>query len=167
MAGDGLCLGSVERRLFLILDPILGTNRFILPDDRVMGWVAARIPGIGSDYKWVNAKAIGLVENGEILAGMVVHDYVPAFRNCQLTFAATNPKWANRKSITAMLRYPFQQLGCDRVTTIIASTNKRAIKFNLGIGFVQEGCCRHGWGDDDALIFGLLKSEIPEWMRFT
>lgn len=166
MAIDRLSLGKSKGRLFLILDP-LSDGRSIIVDDRVMGWVADHIPGIPTGYAWSNARSIGLGENGQIIAGMIVHDYVRAFRNCQITFAASTPRWATRSSIRALLRYPFEQLGCDRVTTIIAETNRRAIRFNEGIGFKLEGRSRKGCGAADALIFGLLREEAPAWMGFT
>ena len=129
-----------------------------------MDWVAERIPRIGKGYRWPQGSAIGLVSGGELIAGMVVHDYVPEAGNCQLTFAASRPTWATKASIAAMMAYPFGQLKCRRVTTYIALSNERAIRFNLGLGFKQEGRVRFGFGDEDALIFGLLREEAPAWM---
>jgi len=150
----------------MLLDPVPG-GRFIIADDRMMRWIAERIPGIAPGYTWQQATAIGLASGNEIIAGMVVHDYVPETRNCQITFAASRPNWATKASIRAMLAYPFLQLNCRRVTTLIRRSNARAIRFNLGIGFKQEGVVRYGFGDEDALLFGLLIEEAPEWMGFT
>ena len=147
----------------MILDPIAG-GRAILADYRMLGWVAARIPHLGAGYQWTLAHALGVVKDGRILAGMVVHDYNPNYRNCQISMAADDPKWATRSTIAALLAYPFGQLQVNRITTVIASRNTRAIRFNLGIGFGQEGRSPDGFGDDDALIFGLLRASAPNWM---
>ena len=156
-------LAARTGRGILALEPIAG-GRFIVPDDRMMDWVADRIAWISKGYRWPAASAIGLVADGEIIAGMVVHDYVPEAGNCQLSFAASRATWATKGSIAAMLAYPFGQLGCRRVTTFIARSNARAIRFNLGLGFKQEGCVRFGFGGEDALVFGLLREEAPAWM---
>jgi len=150
----------------MLIDPI-GGDRFIIADDRMMGWIASRIEGLSSGYSWAQASAIGLASGAEIIAGMVVHDYVPETRSCQITFAASRANWATKASIRAMLAYPFRQLNCRRLTTLIRRSNTRAIRFNLGIGFKQEGVVRYGFGDEDALLFGLLVEETPAWMGFT
>ena len=122
---------------------------------------------MGPGYKWQMAAAIGLGHNGKIIAGMAVHDWLPHYKSCQLTFASETPIWATRPSIRAMLAYPFEQLGVQRIMTIIAESNTRAIRVNEHLGFQLEGRCRLGCGTEDALIFGLLKSETPAWMGFT
>lgn len=149
------------------LDPIEGGRFIVAGDPRLMGWVARRITTVPNDYVWPQAEVIGLTNGSEMLAAMIVHDYVPAFRNCQITFAAASPKWATKSSIRALLRYPFEQLGCRRVTTIIPARNVRAIRFNEGIGFKREGVIRFGAGDQDEVILGLLKEEAPTWLGFT
>lgn len=150
----------------MIVDPI-GAGRFIIADQRVMDWVAERIEGIEAGYRWPNASAIGLATETDIIAGMVVHDYSRASRNCQVVFAASTPRWATKGAIRAMLAYPFRQLGCERLTTIIAASNARSIRFNEGLGFKLEGVMRRGCGDEDAMIYGLLREETPKWMGFT
>lgn len=150
----------------MLLHPIPGTNRAILADDRIMDWVAARIAGVPMHYRWTEARAIGLVEGGRILAGLVVHNYVAAAGNCELSFAADGAKWATRPSIRALLAYPFEQLALNRVTTMIAARNIRALRLNEKLGFVREGLMRQGAGNDDLVILGLLREETPLWMAF-
>jgi hypothetical protein len=98
---------------------------------------------------------------------MAIHDYQPRYNSCELTFASDTPTWATRTSIRAMLAYPFEQLGVRRITTVIAESNARAIRVNEHLGFKLEGRCRFGCGHEDALIFGLLREETPDWMGFT
>jgi RimJ/RimL family protein N-acetyltransferase len=65
------------------------------------------------------------------------------------------------------LRWPFEQLNCNRITITIAASNTRSIKFNEGIGFVREGILRKAFGTEDAYVFGLLKCETAAWLGFT
>lgn len=147
----------------MILEPIPG-GRHILVDDQMLEWIARRIPAMGAGYEWQKARAIGLVAKGKIIAGMAIHTFLPHYKSCELTFAADSPLWATRQSIGAMIKWPFIQLGCDRVMCVIASSNKRAIRINEGLGFKLEGTCRRGCLPDDALIYGLLREEAPAWM---
>jgi len=76
--------------------------------------------------------------------------------------AATRPDWARRSTIQRLLNYLFGQLKVDRVTTLIAASNKRALRFNEGLGFVREGVIKNGCGDDDRIILGLYRSVASE-----
>jgi RimJ/RimL family protein N-acetyltransferase len=150
----------------LILDPIPG-GRYILADEpKLFDWIAERIPAMGKGYVWEMAYAIGLVSDGKLIAAMAVQDYCPHYKSCQLTFCASTPAWATRESIKAMLRYPLVQLGCERLTCVIARSNVRAIRVNERLGFKHEGTLRRGAGHEDALVFGLLKEEAPAWLGF-
>lgn len=146
----------------MILEKI-GERRYLLVDDRLLGWIAARIPGVDADNWKGFARALGLVVDGEIIAAMALGGWERG--NIEVSFAADSPRWATRDTIRRMMAWPFQQLNCHRVTTRIAKSNHRAIRFNLGLGFRQEGIIREGWGPgEDAILLGLLRSEAPEWM---
>lgn len=146
----------------MILEKI-GDRRFIIADDRMLDWIGARIPGVDASNWRGFARAIGLVVDGEIIAGMALGGWERG--NIEVSFAADSPKWATRDTIRRMMAWPLVQLDCHRVTTRIAASNKRAIKFNEGIGFKREGLIRQGWGpDEDAVLLGLLRDDAPEWM---
>ena len=146
----------------MILEKI-GPNRFLLVDDRLLDWIAARIPGTDASNWKGFARALGLVVNGEIIAAMALGGWERG--NIEVSFAADSPRWATRDTIRRMMAWPFQQLNCHRVTTRISANNRRAIRFNEGIGFKREGIIREGWGPgEDAILFGLLRSEAPQWM---
>lgn len=83
--------------------------------------------------------AIGVARNGEVIAGVIYHNFIPDYRGIEISMAATSPRWATRENIKALLAYPFEQLGCRWVMTCTPHTNERALKFNKGIGFVQRG----------------------------
>ena len=55
--------------------------------------------------------------------------------------------------------YPFDQLGCGRLTAVTPRRARAARRFLDAFGFKREGLVRQGFGDDDAVISGLLKRE--------
>jgi RimJ/RimL family protein N-acetyltransferase len=141
----------------------IGPDRFLLADDRLAHWIAARIPGTDGDLLNRVARSLGVVSGGEIIAAMAVGLWERG--SVELIFAADNPRWATRDTIRRMMAWPFVQLDCHRVTTRIHAKNHRAIKFNEGIGFKREGLIREGWGPgEDCVLLGLLRSEAPAWM---
>jgi RimJ/RimL family protein N-acetyltransferase len=139
----------------------IGENRWLIFDEpRLLDWCARLIPGISAEsWHREGAYPIGVGTADEILAVMVAHGYEPAYRNVQISMAATRPDWARRSTIQRLLNYLFGTLKVDRVTTLIAASNKRALRFNEGLGFVREGVIKNGCGDDDRIVLGLYRSE--------
>ena len=108
--------------------------------------------------------SLGVAQNGIIIAGVVYNNWQPAYKSIELAMAATRPDWARRATISKLLGYPFLQLGVGRVTTLTRATNERALRLNAGLGFVREGVIRQGYGDDDMIVMGLLRSDAEKWI---
>lgn len=99
---------------------------------------------------------IGLiVENDDIQVGAVIlNDYTPG-RNIELT-AHTRGNWSIR-DVRDIARYCFHRV--RRITARTSVNNARAIRMLEALGFKREGVMREFFGDEDAIVFGLLGSE--------
>lgn len=132
-------------------------------DDAVAAWAVERIPHVSSADSLGPLAAIGVVDGGALVAACVYHRLVDEYQSCEVTFAASSPRWASRGMIRGLLAVPFVQYGCYSVAAVIPHDNARAEKFVKGIGFKREGCRRHGFGRrKHALIYGLTR---PEYSR--
>jgi RimJ/RimL family protein N-acetyltransferase len=135
-------------------------------DAAVAAWVRARIPHMaGGDFG--PCVAIGVEdEDGHLVAGAVYHGYneLPGGGDIQMSMAAESARWARRGVIRGLLDYPFNQAGCHRLTTLTPARNTRALRINAGLGFVREGCIRRGFGNDHAIIMGLLREDAERWL---
>jgi RimJ/RimL family protein N-acetyltransferase len=135
-------------------------------DAAVAEWVRARIPHMaGGDFG--PCVAIGVEDdNGVLVAGAVYHGYseLPGGGDIQMSMAADSARWARKGIIRGLLHYPFVQANCHRVTTITPLANGRALKINRGLGFEVEGRLRRGYGDDDAVIMGLMREDAHRWI---
>lgn len=135
-------------------------------DAAVAEWVRARIPHMAGGG-FGPCVAIGVAdEAGALVAGAVYHGYtaLPGGGDIQMSMAADSAGWARRGVIRGLLHYPFEQAGCHRVTTITPFCNARALRINKGLGFEQEGRIRRGYGDDDAIIMGLMREDANRWL---
>ena len=142
-------------------------NFLVFDAPALLDWCAIRILHVVTGEAWrrEGAQALGVSDGRDIIATMVIHGYEPLVGNAQLSFAATTPRWATRSTIAKLLSYPFGQLGCQRLTPLTPARNRRALRFNEGIGFKREGIARRGFGTDDCVIMGLLEEERPAWAR--
>lgn len=138
-------------------------------DEPLTKWACARIP-------WAtytpSMRAIGVADGPEatdnLLAVCIYMNYMAPtqiddktwFGTCEIGFAAQSARWATRRTINNLLSIPFLQYNCRKVVTVIPSTNKRAIRFNEGIGLKLEGTLRHHFAKGvHACIHGMMKSE--------
>lgn len=129
-------------------------------DDIVADFVAKNTRATFEKYT-----AIGILEDGKLIAGVVYHNYMPEYKNIELSIFSTTPRWATKDAIKIILRYPFFQLKCRRVTAQVAARNDRALKFTQGIGFRKEGRVRLGYGNDDLIVLGMMYKEAKRWLN--
>lgn len=131
-------------------------------DDFVGQWVVERIPHLPSVADLGPFKAIGVVNGGAMLAGVIYHNYLPAHASCEVTFAADTPRWATRGIIRALLSVPFQQYDCRRLGAITPHKGEAMeCRILQRLGFVREGTARQFFSETShAAIFGLLRDDF-------
>lgn len=126
-------------------------------DDIVADFVRRLL--IGDVDSFGECRAIGVVTKGQLIAGVVYSNFYG--RDIQASIASTTPKWASKTVLRAMFQYPYLQLGCSRITAQTRGQNVKAQIFLRKLGFRQEGILRQWYTDDDAILFGQIKSECP------
>lgn len=134
--------------------------RLLFGHDAVIAdWVQRNIPHMQTGFG--PATAIGVTdEQGEPMAGVVFHDYQQPYGTIQLSAAAISPRWATRRLVGQILSYPFNELKVHKVWTATQHKNVRALKFNRGVGFTQEGTLKDHFGVGiHAVICRMLKSD--------
>ena len=118
---------------------------------------------LGSVSRFDMSQSIGVTLDGELVAGVIYHDYRPQVGDIQLSVAASSPRWATRSIIRELLAYPFEQLSCRRITATVRGDNRRALRFDAGIGFVVEGRMRaYNTEGVDQVILGMMREEWRE-----
>jgi RimJ/RimL family protein N-acetyltransferase len=98
-------------------------------------------------------------KHDNLIGGVVFNQYQPQYRNIEVSFAASRSNWLTPNLVTGILSYAFDQLGCNRITSLTPKKLRKARQFLIKFGFKHEGTIRAGYGDDDAIISGLLASE--------
>ncbi len=129
-------------------------------DKAIASWVCDRIEVPTP----LNAAALGATVNGELVAGVAYINY----RGCDIEMlcASDDPRWLSRSHLRAFFGYPFNQLGCLRVTAIIAKRNKRARKMVERLGFKREGAHPKALDGHTAITYGMLKEDC-RWIGDT
>jgi len=130
--------------------------------EAVAAWVAAQIRDVRiappGPYE-----ALGSVDAaGNLIGGVIYKEYTElqdGTHDIQM-IAAGKPGWLTPSMLRAFFSYPFIQLDCSRITSIVAKAHKKARAFNERLGFRHEGTIRGAFGiGKDGLVYGLLRQE--------
>lgn len=83
----------------------------------------------------------------------------------RVTIYADSPEWCRKEIIRALFIYPFDFLGCSRITAVIKDGNERSMKLCKGLGFKKEGVLRRGYnGKSNCTVLGMLREEC-KWLN--
>lgn len=123
--------------------------------EQVMRFVADRV-GEPEFYRY---SAIGLERDGKLVAGVVYEQHTGP--NVMMHVASDGSRyWMTPAYMAACFRYPFLQLGVNRVTGLVRSDNADAQRFDEALGFRIEGVLREAASDgSDMILYGMLKRE--------
>jgi len=114
------------------------------------------------DFDFGPCVSIGIVHKGDIVGAVVFNEY--RHPNIQITFVTTSPRWASPGAVKTVLSYPFNRLGCKRITAITNAKNQPARAFLCRVGFREEGVHPDALPDGDAVTYGLLRKDAARWL---
>jgi len=124
-------------------------------DKNLIGpWVFKKI---GKVWHPEGREAVGLVRDDEVLAGCIVEDYTG--NSCQMHIALAHAHVPLRKFIVAGFHYVFVDLGCEQVLGFVSSANKKALMFDMKLGFEPIAVIPKVYNDNDLIIMRMLRSQ--------
>ncbi len=131
-------------------------------DKAVAEWTMRRIPYMNEIGPFT---AIGVARDGVPVAGVIYHGYDKKFDTMMMSIAADTPRWAQRGVLLGLLHYPFEQLRVRKLWAIVASSNKRALRFDKGIGFTQEAILARHFGKDHAVVLRMFRADYEKFKQ--
>jgi RimJ/RimL family protein N-acetyltransferase len=102
-----------------------------------------------------NAKGIGLLKDGVLVAGAAYDKYNGRniFVHQRIDAKPTKAYWR------AIASYPFEDLGCSRMTVTVEASNAKSLKLVTHLGFVEEARLSGAAGDGGDFILLVLWKE--------
>lgn len=102
-------------------------------DDVVMGYVR-RVYG-REDIDFPGGRTIGVLDGGQLIAGIVFHDWNPTASTIELSMAATSRRWLTRRVMQALSRYVVEGVGAQLAVMRTSERNEPACRIANAIGF--------------------------------
>ncbi len=93
---------------------------------------------IGVDRDFGEAITAGVVDrDGNLVAGLVFHNFYPESQVIEVTGAAISPRWAQRGVLREVFRYVFERAGCQMAVSRTAVSNGRVRKLWKALGATE------------------------------
>lgn len=109
-------------------------------------------------------RAVGIVRDAKLAAGVVYDRYNGV--NVEASVAVTDPQCLTRNRLRLWLEYPFKHMGVRRITSVVAESNDRALRFNAQIGMRFEARLANAAHDgSDLIVLRMFAEECP-WIDY-
>ena len=132
-------------------------------EDRLVEWASEIIGFEPRD----DVKAMGWQVDGALRAVCLWDGFSKC--DCNIHVASDGgANWLSRQFLTHAFLHPFAQWEMRRVTALVPAKNHAALRFDLHLGFTQEGVIRHALPNDDIILLGMLREDcryIPQRYR--
>lgn len=140
------------------MEPSTG-KRLCQDSNRVGRWVAERL-----DADWIPgaAQAIGLLENEELIAGVIFEGYNGASIRMHVA-AVPGRRWLNRQYLHACFWYVFEQLGCKAAIGLVPESNAEARRFDEHLGFRAQVILEDCHPDGGLVVYTMTRDQC-KWL---
>ena len=126
----------------------------IVLGDEVAQWVVERT---GGSYYAGSGQGIGWAKDGELIAGVLFDEYNG--RSIHMHVAAIGKRWLTREYLHFCFRYPFTQLGVNKIIGTVDSTNAQALAFDRHLGFVNEAIIYDAGKQGDIIVLTMTRGQ--------
>lgn len=109
---------------------------------------------------WGPCSTLGVLRDGALIGGLVFNNYHPEMGDIEISAAFTTGAWFRPRTLRRVFAFPFDDLGCRRLTDHVPRKLKAARRFAEKAGFKLEGVKRGGFdGRQDLILYGMTRAE--------
>lgn len=132
--------------------------KWIIQGPDVLHWMRQN----SSEFGDCTATALGLVEDGKIIAGVAYTDFNGA--NINMHVVAIGKRWLTREYLWTCFHYPFEYLKVKRITGLVAETNMAARRFDEHLGFKLEATLKDAHPTGAIRVY-VMRKENCRWLN--
>jgi hypothetical protein len=127
-------------------------------DGIVSAFVARLIPHCQRGFGF-NIKTIGVIDDGDLIAGLVYHNWDPEAGLIEISGAALpGEPWLSRETIRRMYQYPFHVCNCQMIAQRLPADDERQQRMLAAYGYMLIRVPRLFGRDRDGVL-ALLTAE--------
>jgi RimJ/RimL family protein N-acetyltransferase len=123
-------------QLTLQIDQEVNLLDYVYGQDKLVADFAATLIPAVRERGFPASKAIGVIEDGKLIAGMVYHNFDPAAGVIEMSGAAIPGKyWLTPETLRRIYDYPFLEIGCQMVLMRVPEENRMLLRVLASIGY--------------------------------
>lgn len=108
-------------------------------------------------------KVLGLEQDGRLVAGVLYDAWNGV--NMWMHSAIEPGAYLGRIFPWYVFHYPFEEIGCQRLTGLVEESNTEAMRFNLKLGFKAEGRLEGAASDGKDAVLMVMTRERCRWLQ--
>lgn len=101
---------------------------------------------------------------GNLLGGCLYQNYTGPGGSIGIHVASYHERWINRDILWICFHYPFVQLNCKKLFGQVPVTNRKALEFDLNLGFKIEATISDVFPDGDLYVISMLREDC-RWLK--
>jgi len=113
----------------------------------------------GEPSRLENYCSMAVIDNGELIAGTVYHNWYPDEGVVELSSFSTSKRWLTKRVIRAMFTLPLVRLGCQLVVLRVSERNKVMCDIARTFGFTEVFIPRLRGRDHGEFIFSFTDDQ--------
>lgn len=136
-------------------------------DEMLVKWAAARLPYAHvTEEEIKRCRAIGVQrkEHGPLSAVVIFSNYREDFKTIEASVVIEDKYGMTKNVWRRMFAYPFKQLGCEVLYVSVPASNQQSLSLCEKLGFQCDGKRPKFLGNDDLVMFSLLKHQAGKWL---
>jgi RimJ/RimL family protein N-acetyltransferase len=103
--------------------------------------------------------ALGFIEDGELIAGVLYHNWHPENGVIEMTAGATSKRWLNRRTVQQLMALAFDGFNNQLAVMRVSEKNQSMIRIARAYGFSETFIPRLRGRDEGEFIFTLTDDE--------
>lgn len=136
---------------------IWGGERDPATNQAIADFVASHIDGCERGF--ARFTTLGVMVQGQFIAGVVYHNYSPEAGVIELSAASTSKRWLTRPVLKAMFSYPFDEIGCQLAVLRVSEENRGMVGIARRFGFTSYRIPRLRGRGEAEIIFTLTDDD--------
>lgn len=107
---------------------------------------------------------IGLEEDGHLIAGVFYDNWNRSSIHIHIAADPGKRNWITRENVRLVFGYPFKQLKCTKVLSMVGEKNLAVQRLQKHLGYRLEATLEAAHPDGALLIYTLVKEDLPKWV---
>ena len=128
-------------------------------NERISKWASKHLEGI----TWNSPQCFGFELNDKLIGAVIFSEWTK--NDIHVSVVSTNARMWQKRILRILFHYTWVTCGCIRMSALAKESNKKSRRLLEALGFKEEGRLRKYHGNEDGVVYGILKEDSERWYQ--